>query len=83
MPLDLNQLANKDHYSISEIENMFLGAIVGGNIDSDYILKLRREHMMSQNGIKLYELILKHHLELGWCDFLSLQKSLSETMTTA
>jgi len=80
---DLNRLVNKEHYSISETENMFLGAIVGGTIDSEWVLKLRREHIISQNGVKLYDLILKHHLELGWCDFLSLQKSLSETITTA
>ena len=75
MSTDLNRLVNKEHYSISETENMFLGAIVGGTIDSEWVLKLRREHIISQNGVKLYDLILKHHLELGWCDFLSLQKS--------
>jgi len=82
--MSLNQIVNQESssHSLTDIENMFLGAIVAGMIDSDYILKIKSDYIFTQNGKQLYTIIHKLHLEFGWADFLSIQEELSRLLST-
>lgn len=74
---DLTQ-SSKKSYSPIEIEEMFFGAIIGGKIDSENILKIKREYCASQDCSSLYDIIIKLHESSGYIDYLSILTELSK-----
>ncbi len=55
---------NKASYSLNEIENMFLGSIIGGLVDVDQLLLIKRDVLPSTDGRMVYD-VLSHAIETG------------------
>jgi replicative DNA helicase len=55
---------NKASYSLNEVEDMFLGAIIGGLVDQEELLKVKRDVLPSIDGRMIYDTLI-HAIETG------------------
>jgi replicative DNA helicase len=70
-------------YSTNDYAEMFLGSVVGGNIDSVFITKVRKEHFNQDMANQLYDVLFKLHNLNGWVDYLSVVTDFAKRVGSA
>jgi len=84
--MSLSEIINQDKKqsnSLLDYENIFLGAIVGGVIDSEEILRINQQCFLYEETKRLYGIIHKLHLDCGWADYLSILSKLSQFISSS
>lgn len=65
--------------SISEVDEMFFGALISGAIDGPYILKIKKDFCVTDHTRKLYDIVYKLQMDQGFVDYLSVITELSKS----
>lgn len=79
MTLDqfLNPTSNKETFSLLDMEEIFLGAIIGGIIDHDDIFKVKSEYFAHNETKKVFDITYKVVSNNGYVDFILIQSELA------
>lgn len=73
---------NKSTFSAIDLEKMFLGAVVGGVIDSGEIQKVREEYFANDSAKILFDVCNKIFTENGWVEYVSVFSEFSKRIGT-
>lgn len=77
MPLNQHtEVTPKIIYSASELEEVFLGSVIGGVIDGEWLLKIRRDVFFSEVTKSIFDACHKQFIDNGFVDFIVMQEQL-------